>query len=71
MSAHGSVDLEDEYNKRVEVGTRELNNLMRGITGGTSFDKSGSNNGEEGGWINEGDEEDQRGRVGMGFPWES
>ncbi|GMH52562.1 hypothetical protein TL16_g06053 [Triparma laevis f. inornata] len=66
MPKHRTRDLDDEWNKRMEVGKREFG-FLRAAAGG---DRSTNGSGEGGGWMDESTEDDQRGRVGEKWPWD-
>ncbi|GMI14034.1 hypothetical protein TrVE_jg11360 [Triparma verrucosa] len=68
MVLHRTRDLEDEWNKRMEVGKREYG-FLRAAAGG---DRHGAANGDTGGggWMDESTPDDQRGRVGEQWPWD-
>jgi hypothetical protein len=67
MKAHRTRDLEDEWNKRMEVGKREFGFLRAAAGGDRSSATSDSNSG---GWMDESTEDDKRGRIGEKWPWD-
>ena len=71
MKEHRTLDLDDEWTKRMEVGKRELLFLSTAAGASPRSMKESPEEEEGGGWMEESTEDDQRGRVGTGFPWDS